>query len=228
MNQMAIDKRTATAAEALSGIRDGSVVMVAGFAGAGFPNVLLEALRDAGPRNLTLVSNSATHRYSLTHTLIEAGMVAKVIASAARGQGRELSVFEQLWRDGRIELECVPQGNFSERIRAGGAGIPAFYTPVGYGTDLGSGKEVREFNGRPCILEEAISGDVALIRGDVGDRFGNIRFRHAQVNFALAMATACTTTVAEVREAIGEAIPPEDVQLPSVYVNHVVAVGGEP
>lgn len=225
---MGIDKRTGSAAEALARVKDGSVVMVSGFAGAGFPNVLLEALRDAGPRNLTLVSNSATHRYSLTHTLIEAGMVRKVIASAARGQGRDLSVFEQLWRAGKIELECVPQGNFSERIRAGGAGIPAFYTPVGYGTDLGAGKEVREFKGRPCVLEEAISGDLALIRGDVGDRFGNIRFRYAQVNFALAMAAACTTTVAEVREAIDGAIPPEAVQLPSVYVNHVVAVGGEP
>ena len=225
---MAIDKRTATAADALAGIKDGSVIMVAGFAGAGFPNVLLEALRDAGPRDLTLVANSATHRFSLTHTLIEAGMVTKVIASAARGQGRELSVFEQLWRDGKIELECVPQGNFSERIRAGGAGIPAFYTPVGFGTDLGAGKEVREFQGRPCVLEEALIGDLALIRGDVGDRFGNIRFRYAQINFALAMATACTTTVAEVREAIDGAIPPEDVQLPSVFVDHVVAVGGEP
>ncbi len=224
---MAIDKRTATAAEALAGIKDGSVVMVAGFAGAGFPNVLIEALRDAGPTGLTLVVNSATHRYSLTHRLIEAGMVAKVIASAARGIGRELSAFEQLWRQGKIELECIPQGNFSERIRAGGAGIPAFYSPVGYGTDLAGGKEVREFNGRRCILEEAITADLALIRGDVGDRFGNIRFRYAQINFALAMATAATTTVAEVREAIDGAIPPEDVQLQSVYVNHVVAVGGE-
>lgn len=225
--KMAIDKRTDDAAEVLSKVKDGAVVMVTGFAGAGFPNVLLEALRDAGPKDLTLVANSATHRYSLTHTLIEAGMVAKVIASAARGQDKDLSPFEELWRDGKIELECVPQGNFSERIRAGGAGIPAFYTPVGYGTDLGKGREVREFNGRPCILEDAIRGDLALIRGDIGDRFGNIQFRHAQVNFAIAMATACDTTVAEVREAIGEALPPTSVQLASVYVDHVVAVGGE-
>ena len=224
---MAIDKRTASAAEALAAVTDGAVVMVSGFAGAGFPNVLLDALRDAGPKDLTLVANSATHRFSLTHTLIEAGMVAKVIASAARGQDRELSPFEELWRDGKIELECVPQGNFSERIRAGGAGIPAFYSPVGYGTDLGAGKEVREFKGRPCILEEALVGDLALIRGDVGDRFGNVQFRYAQMNFAIAMATACTTTVAEVREAVDDVIPSADVQLPSVYVDHVVAVGGE-
>ena len=224
---MAIDKRVSTAAEALAGVRDGAVVMVSGFAGAGFPNILLEALRDAGPKGLTLVANSATHPFSLTHTLIEAGMVTKVIASAARGRGRELSPFEELWRDGKIELECLPQGNVSERIRAGGAGIPAFFTPVGYGTELGKGKEVREYNGRPCILEEAITGDLALIRGDVGDRFGNVRFRYAQMNFGLAMATACKTTVAEVREASATAIPPEDVQLPSVYVNYVVPVGGE-
>ena len=117
---MAIDKRVATAAEALAGVKDGAVVMVSGFAGAGFPNTLLEALRDSGPIGLTLVANSATHPLSLTHTLIEAGMVSKVIASAARGRGQELSSFEQQWRDGKIELECVPQGNFSERIRAGG------------------------------------------------------------------------------------------------------------
>lgn len=224
---MTIDKRVATAAEALADVKDGAVVMVSGFAGAGFPNVLLEALCEAGPRELTLVSNSATHPFSLTHKLIEAGMVAKVIVSAARGRGRDLSPFEELWRDGKIELECVPQGNFTERIRAGGAGIPAFYTPVGYGTDLGAGKEIREFKGRPCILEEAITGDLALIRGDVGDRFGNVSYRFAQVNFSIAMATACTTTVAEVREATEEAIPQRDVQLPSVYVNRVVAVGGE-
>ena len=224
---MPIDKRTENAAQVLSEVKDGSVIMVTGFAGAGFPNVMLEALCDAGPKELTLVANSATHRYSLTHTLIEAGVVTKVIASAARGQGKDLSPFEELWRDGKIELECVPQGNFSERIRAGGAGIPAFYTPVGYGTDLGKDREVREFNGRACILEEAIRGDVALIRGDIGDRFGNIQFRHAQINFAIAMATACDTTIAEVREAIGEALPSADVHLPSVYVNHVIAVGGE-
>jgi hypothetical protein len=111
------------------------------------------------------VANSAAHPLSLTYTLIEAGMVAKVIASAARGRGRELSPFEEQWRDGKIELECVPQGNFSERIRAGGAGIPVFYTPVGYGTELGADKEIREFKGRPCVLEEAITGYFALIHG---------------------------------------------------------------
>jgi len=225
---MAIDKRVSSPADAVSDVEDGAVVMISGFGGAGFPNVMLDALREHGARDLTLVANSATHVYSLTHTLIEAGQVAKVICTAARGRGKDLSPFEELWRDGKIELECVPQGNFSERIRAGGAGIPAFYTPVGYGTDLGAGKEVREFKGRPCILEEAITGDLALVRGDRADRLGNVAFEFSQMNFGPAMATACATTIAEVREALDEPMPRAEVQLPSIYVDRVVAVGGEP
>ena len=225
---MAIDKRTASASLALATIGDGATVMVSGFGGAGFPNVLLEALRDKGPKGLTLVANSATHLYSLTHLLIEAGMVEKVIVTAARGRGSELSAFEQLWHDGRIALECVPQGNFAERIRAGGAGIAAFYTPVAVGTELGAGKEVRTFNGRPHILETALTGDLALIRGDRADHYGNISFRFAQMNFGPAMATACTVTIAEVREALAEPMPQPEVQLPGIYVDHVVAVGGAP
>ncbi len=225
---MAVDKHRRSGEQALAGMSDGATVMVSGFGSAGFPNVLLQALRDTGRRGLTLVANSATHVYSLTHLLIEAGMVEKVIVTAARGRGRELSAFEELWRDGRIALECVPQGNFSERIRAGGAGIPAFYTPVAYGTELGADKEVRTFNGRPHILETALTGDLALIRGDRGDRYGNISFRYAQMNFGPAMATACMVTVAEVREALDEPLPWHAVQIPGVYVDHVVAVGGEP
>ena len=225
---MAIDKRVDTPDAALTTVCDGATVMVSGFGGAGFPNELLAALRDKGPRGLTLVANSATHVYSLTHLLIEAGMVDKVIVTAARGRGRTLSAFEELWRDGRIELECVPQGNFSERIRAGGAGIAAFYTPVAYGTELGAGKEVREFDGQPHVLETALKGDLALIRGDRGDPYGNISFRYAQMNFGPAMATACTLTVAEVREATAQPLPYQAIQLPGIYVNHVVAVGGEP
>src|SRR6266700_791040 len=144
---MPIDKRIGTAAEALSDVSDGATVLISGFGGAGFPNVLIRALRERAPKDLTLVVNSATHRYSLTHKLIEAGLVRKVICSAARGQGKDLSPFEQLWKAGRIELVCLPQGTFSECIRAGGAGIPAFYTPVGLGTELARGKEVRTFSG---------------------------------------------------------------------------------
>ncbi len=222
---MAIDKRVASAAEAMEGVRDGATVLVSGFGGAGFANVLIRALREHGPKELTLVVNSATHRLSLTHELIEAGMVRKVIASSARGRADGLSVFETLWRDGKIELECVPQGTMAERIRAGGAGIPAFYSPVGFGTDLAKGKEVRIFGGRECVLETAIVGDLALVRADVADRFGNLVFRYAQANFGPAMATAATLTVAEVRVAQEEPIGHDRIQVSGVYVNRVVAVG---
>jgi len=135
------------------------------------------------------------------------------------------SAFEKRWRDGAIALECVPQGTLAERIRAGGAGIPGFYTPVGVGTELTQGKEVRRFGDRDCVLETAIVGDLALIRGDQSDRFGNVRFRHAQANFGPAMATAAALAVAEVREATVEPIAPDRVQLSGVYVDRVLAVG---
>jgi len=222
---MAIEKRVASAAAAMQGVKDGATVFVSGFGGAGFPNVLLRALREHGARDLTLVVNSATHPYSRTHELIEAGQVRKVIVSAARGRGKELSAFELLLRDGKIELECLPQGTFAERIRAGGAGIPAFFTPAGFGTDLAKGKEVRRFGGRDCVLETAISGDLALVRADLADRYGNLCFRYAQANFGPAMATAAALTVAEVRAAQDDPIPHERVQLPGIYVDRVVAVG---
>lgn len=149
----------------------------------------------------------------------------KVIVSAARGPGKELSVFETLWRDGKIELECLPQGTFAERIRAGGAGIPAFFTPVGFGTELATGKEVRRFGDRDSVLETAITGDLALIRGDIADPFGNLTFRYAQANFGPAMAGAARLTVAEVRTVQEDPIPHERVQLASLYVDRLVAVG---
>lgn len=222
---MAIDKRVAGAAEAMQGVKDGATVFVSGFGGAGFPNVLIRALREHGSRELTLVVNSATHRYSLTHELIDAGQVRKVIASAARGRDKELSEFEILLRDGKIELECLPQGTFAERVRAGGAGLAAFYTPVGVGTDLAKGKEVRRFGDRDYVLETAISGDLALLRADVADRYGNLTFRYAQANFGPSMATAAALTVAEVRAAQDEPLPQERVQLPGLYVDRVVTVG---
>ena len=126
--------------------------------------------------------------------------------------------------DGRIELECVPQGTFTERIRAGGAGIPAFYTPVGFGTELAGGKEVRSFQDRDYVLEHAMKGDLALVRADTADRYGNLSFRYAQMNFGPVMAAAATLTVAEVRTVLDEPMPHERVQLPGVYVDRVVTV----
>jgi len=222
---MAIDKRVASAAAAMEGVQDGATVFISGFGGAGFPNILISALREHGTRELTIVVNSATHRFSLTHTLIEAGQVRKVIASAARGREQGLSVFETLWRDGKIELECVPQGTLAERIRAGGAGIPAFYTPVGVGTDLAKGKEVRRFGARDHVLETAISGDLALLRADTADRYGNLAFRYAQANFGPVMATAAKLAVAEVRAVRDTPLAHTEVQLPGIYVDRLVAVG---
>jgi 3-oxoadipate CoA-transferase alpha subunit len=221
---MPIDKRAANAAEAVADVADGATVLISGFGGAGFPNVMIRALRDRGAKNLTLVVNSATHRYSCTHELIEAGLVRKVLCTAARGHSKEPSAFERLWMDGKIELECVPQGTFAERIRAGGAGIPAFYTPVGFGTELTQGKEVRSFQGREHVLEQAIRGDLALVRADTADRYGNLAFRYAQMNFGPVMAAAATLAVAEVRAVLDEPMPHERVQLPGVYVDRVVAV----
>jgi 3-oxoacid CoA-transferase A subunit len=222
---MPIDKRAGTAAEALADVADGATVFISGFGGAGFPNVLIRTLRDRAPRGLTLVVNSATHRYSYTHELIEAGLVRKVVCTAARGHSKEPSPFERLWMDGKIELECVPQGTFAERIRAGGAGIPAFYTPVGFGTDLARGKEVRRFGDRDHILEHAIVGDLALVRADTADRYGNLAFRYAQMNFGPVMLTAAKLAVAEVRVVLDEPIPHERVQVPGTFVDRVVAVG---
>jgi len=218
---MPIDKRV-TFAQALEGVGDGATVFITGFGGAGFPNKLIRALRDRGPKNLTLVVNSATHRYSLTHELIAADMVRKVICTAARGHDKEPSPFERRWVEGRIELEMVPQGTFTERIRAGGAGIPAFYTPVGFGTELTRDKEVRRFGDRDYVLEPAITGDLALVRADTADRYGNLTFRYAQMNFGPVMATAAKLSVAEVRAFTDEPIPHERVQLPGIYVDRVV------
>jgi len=209
----------------MQGVGDGATVLISGFGGAGFPNVLIRALCEHGPKGLTLVVNSATHQYSLTHELYEAGLVARVVTSAARGRGRELSPFEEMWRDGKVELECVPQGTLVERIRAGGAGIPAFYCPVGFGTELAADKETRTIRGRDCVLEDAITGDLALIRGDIADRYGNVYFSYAQSNFGPAMATAATLTVAEVRIAQAEPLSHEKANLSGVYVDRVVAVG---
>lgn len=223
---MPIDKRVSSAAEALADVKDGATVFVPGFGGAGFPNNLILALRERGPKNLTLVVNSATHRYSFTHELIEAGMVRKVVCSAARGMGKDMSPFERLWAAGKIELVCLPQGTFVEAIRAGGAGIPAFYTPVGVGTELTRGKEVRRFGDRDYVLETAIQGDLALLRADTSDRFGNLTFRYAQANFGPAMACAAKLAVAEVRIILDETetVQYDRICLPGTFVDRVVAV----
>ena len=222
---MAIDKRITSASEAMQGIKDGATIMLSGFGGSGFANTLITALRDLGLRDLTVVANSATHPLAKTQILIEAKQVRKVICSAARGRGKDLSAFEEQWKAGTIELEVLAQGTFAERIRAGGAGIPAFYTPSAVGTDLANGKEIRRFNGRDYVLETAIEADLTLIRGDTGDRFGNLTFRGSQANFGPAMATAAKLVIAEVFTAQEAPIAPDRVMLSGVFVDHVLSVG---
>lgn len=219
---MPTDKRVSDAATALAGVKDGATVLISGFGGAGFPNNLIIALRELGPRDLTLVVNSATHRYAFTGDLIERGMVRKVVCSAARGHAPGLSPFEEMWSQGKIELECLPQGTFAEAIRAGGAGIPAFYTPVGVGTDLTKGKEVRVFDGREHVLEKAIKGDLALLRADTADRYGNLAFRYSQANFGPAMATAAALAVAEVNQVTPEPMSHLEIDLPGVFIDRVL------
>jgi len=220
---MPIDKRVSTAAAALTDVGDGATVFISGFGGAGFPNVLLRALRERAPKNLTLVVNSATHRYSLTHELIAAGLVRKVVCTAARGHDKEPSPFERLWVQGKIELECVPQGTFTERIRAGGAGIPAFYTATGFGTKVAEGKETREFGGRMFVLERALEADFSIVKAWKGDRFGNLVYRKTTQNFNPMMAAAGKITIAEVETLVdpGE-LDPDQIHTPGIYVKRII------
>ena len=219
---MPIDKRVKLRRGAGWRSRRGDSLHYRILAARAFPTCSFARCATRGPKNLTLVVNSATHRYSLTHELIANDLVRKVICTAARGHDKEPSPFETRWMAGKIELEMVPQGSFTERIRAGGAGIPAFYTPVGFGTELTQGKEIRRFGDRDYVLEEAIAGDLALVRADTADRTGNLVFNYAQMNFGPVMATAAKLAVAEVRTVSEDLLPRERIQLPGVYVDRVV------
>lgn len=212
-----------TAAEAVAGIEDGSVVLVGGFGMAGMPVQLIDALIDQGATDLTVVSNNAGNGDTGLAALLAKGRVRKVVCSFPRQH--DSWVFDGLYREGRVELELVPQGNLAERMRAAGAGIGAFYTPTGVGTPLAEGKETRDFDGRTYVLERPIRGDVALVGAHRADRMGNLVYRKTARNFGPVMATAATTTIAQVREVvdIGQ-LDPEAVVTPSIYVDRVVAV----
>jgi 3-oxoadipate CoA-transferase, alpha subunit len=216
-----IDKRVRTAAEALSGIGDGSTVLIGGFGAVGQPDLLIEALAEQGARDLTVVANNAgTGRAGLAR-LLEAGRVRRIVCSFPRSAGSV--VFEELFRAGRIELEIVPQGTLAERLRAAGAGIPAFWTPTAFGTRLAENKETREFDGRPHVLEHALHGDVALIEAWDADRWGNLRYRESGRNFNAVMATAGRLTVAQAHRivALGD-MDPEAIATPGIYVDRVL------
>jgi 3-oxoacid CoA-transferase A subunit len=220
-----IDKRYRGVADALAhcpDLRDGAVVLVAGFGDAGVPVVLLEAVSELGLRNLTIVSNNAGSGEQGLAKLLRSGSVSRIVCSFPRSAGSV--AFEALYDAGRLDLEVVPQGTLAERIRAGGAGIPAFFTPTAYGTELAAGKEVREFEGRHYVMERAIRGDVALIHAATGDRWGNLTYAKTARNFNPVMATAASTTIAEVRRFVDE-VPPETVVTPGIFVQRMVEVG---
>jgi 3-oxoadipate CoA-transferase alpha subunit len=218
-----INKQVASVAEAVADIRDGSTVMISGFGEAGSPIELIHALIDQGARELVVVNNNAGNGFVGLAALIAAGRVRQVICSYPRSTNSE--VFQNLYKEGLIELELVPQGTLAERIRAGGAGIPAFYTPTAAGTPLAEGKEVREFNGRPHVLEYGLTADFALVKAERGDRLGNLVYNKTARNFAPIMCMAAKTTIVQVRHfvAAGE-IDPEAVITPGIFVDRVVHV----
>ncbi|MET9368894.1 3-oxoacid CoA-transferase subunit A [Streptomyces griseoflavus] len=211
----------ATTDEAVAGVEDGSTVLVGGFGLAGMPFDLIDALIRQGATDLTVVSNNAGNGDVGLAALLKAGRVRKVICSFPRQS--DSYVFDDLYRAGRVDLEVVPQGTLAERMRAAGAGIGAFYSPVGVGTPLAEGKETREIGGRVHVLEYPIKGDVALISAHRADTLGNLVYRKTARNFGPVMATAAATVVAQVTEIVpvGE-IDPETVITPGIYVDRLV------
>jgi 3-oxoadipate CoA-transferase alpha subunit len=223
-----IDKFVRSIAEAMAGIADGATVLVAGFAQIGEPRALVDGLIEQGVRDLTVVHNTAGRGREGVARLIGEGRVRKIICSFARSRGSVL--FEEVYARGDIELEIVPQGTLAERIRAGGAGIPAFFTPAGGGTLLAGGKETRVIDGRECVLEQAITGDVALVEAWRADRWGNLVYRDAGRNFNPIVAAAGRLTIVQTQNVaeLGE-LTPDMIVTPGIYVDRIIHVpSGDP
>jgi 3-oxoadipate CoA-transferase, alpha subunit len=218
-----ISKISPSIEASMDGIVDDATVMIGGFGGAGMPNELIEGLIATGARNLTVIANNAGNAEFGLAALLKAGKVRKVVCSFPRQA--DSYIFDGLYRSGKVELELVPQGNLSERIRAAGAGIGGFFTRVGFGTDLAKGKEVREIDGHMYVLESPLHADFALIKAEKGDRWGNLVYRMAARNFGPVMAMAAKTTIASVNEImeLGE-LNPEHVVTPGIFVQRVVKV----
>lgn len=213
-----MDKRVADADAAVSRIQDGATILLGGFGLCGIPENLIAALRRKGSKNLTLVSNNAGIDNFGIGIFFQGKQVKKMIASYVG----ENKVFEQLALTKQIDVELNPQGTLAERIRAGGAGIPAFFTPTGYGTMAADGKEIREFNGRPYVMVPALRGDFAFIKAWKGDRWGNLIYRKAARNYNAVMATAADYTIAEVEEIVElGALNPDCIHTPGVYVDAI-------
>jgi 3-oxoadipate CoA-transferase alpha subunit len=223
-----INKISNSISDALSEVRDDSTVLIGGFGTAGIPNELINGLIEQGARNLTVVNNNAGNGDTGLAALLKTGRVRKIICSFPRQT--DSFIFDELYRSGKIELELVPQGNLAERLRAAGAGVGAFFTPTGYGTELaknadGTAKETRLINGKSYVLEFPIYGDVALIKAETGDRWGNLLYRKAARNFGPVMATAAKFTVATVHNIVElGGIDPETIVTPGIHVSKIVKI----
>jgi len=218
-----IDKFFASAEAALADVPDGATIMIGGFGGAGMPVALIDALIAQGARGLTIVNNNAGNGDTGLAALIGAKRVRKILCSFPRQS--DSWHFDRAYRAGELELELVPQGTLAERIRAAGAGIGAFYTPTGFGTDLAKGKETRRIGDRDYVLEYPIHADYAIIKADRADRWGNLAYRKTARNFAPIMAAAAKCTVVQVRETVElGALDPETVVTPGIFVRRVVKV----
>ncbi|KPQ24112.1 MAG: 3-oxoacid CoA-transferase subunit ScoA [Halomonas sp. HL-48] len=213
------DKRVASYEEAMEGIESGMTVLAGGFGLCGIPENLIAEIKRRGVKDLTVVSNNCGVDGFGLGLLLEDRQIRKILASYVG----ENALFEQQMLNDEIEVVLTPQGTLAEKMRAGGAGIPAFYTATGYGTPIGEGKEVREFNGRPHILEEAITGDFAIVKGWKADRYGNVVYRHTAQNFNPMVATAGRITVVEVEEIVepGE-LDPAQIHTPGIYVDRLI------
>jgi 3-oxoadipate CoA-transferase alpha subunit len=221
-----LDKAKQSLQEAIAPIQDGASVLVSGFGDAGIPFELMSAIMDKGLRELTIISNNAgTHETGIAG-LIKAGRVRKVVCSHPRPAHSD--VFANAYRAGQVELECMPQGTLAERLRAAGAGLGPFFTPTGYGTLIAEGKEQRVINGKGYIMEQPLSGDFALVRAHLGDRWGNLTYRWAARNFGPVMCMAAKHSIAQVNRIVplGD-LAPEHVMTPGIFVQAVVAIGGE-
>lgn len=218
-----MDKTIKSPRDALAKIHDGASVMIGGFGGSGAPIELIHTLIDLGPKHLTVINNNAGNGHVGLAALIEQGMVDRLICSFPRSA--DPKVFTDLYLAGKIELELVPQGTLAERIRAAGAGIPAFYTPTTYGTELAEGKPVAEFDGKHYVQERWLKADFALIKAELGDPMGNLTYRMAARNFNPVMAMAADYTVAQISRIVPlGGIDPEQVVTPGIFVDALVEI----
>jgi 3-oxoadipate CoA-transferase alpha subunit len=218
-----MDKTIPSMVEAVAKIGDGAVVMIGGFGGAGAPIELIHALIDHGANDLTVINNNAGNGRIGIAAMIDAGMVRKMICSFPRSS--DPRAFNEKYLAGEIELELVPQGTLAERIRAAGAGIPAFYTPTAYGTDLANGKVVAEFDGISYVQERWLKADFALIKAEVADPLGNLTFNKTARNFSPIMCMAAAVTIVQTRDFVAAGdIDPEHVVTPGIFVNRIVEV----